>query len=252
MGRSETLKKVIYVQLDTISNSVMTKGIHPNDFHRTMSHLPENILLLNPQATDGEFENHTGFKIIRHNKVEEYFNGSLGRNELREWIDFNDIHLLKQLTPIEISELLYFGHMKKHLHSPFFYKLQNNYVFLQLTDEINKIYYRHMNEFYFLLAQKVHQEIASRVNHRRGLFKKAIEVPVIDEVVMQELKGVLQEGVVFHFEQLFFDEETYCLPIYLVEDRLRNVEDIQYGKELLLAELYFEEKWRVRLNKELI
>lgn len=246
------MKKVIYTQLDMISNSVLTKGIHPNDFYRAMSHLPENLLLLNPNCNDGEFENHTGFKIIRHNKVEEYFNGSLSRNEKREWIDFNDIHLLKQLTPIEISELLYFGHMKKHLHSPFFYKLQNNYVFLQLTDEINKVYYRHINEFYCVLAQKIHQEITERVNHRRGLFKKVIDVPKIEEEVISQLKTILQEGVIFHFEHLTWDDTHYRLPIYLVEDRVRNVEDVTYSDDLLLAELCYDQQWTIQMNKDIV
>ena len=49
-----------------------------------------------------------------------------------KWIDFSDVTMLKELTPLEISELLYFGHMKNSLHSPFFYKLQNDFVFLNL------------------------------------------------------------------------------------------------------------------------
>ena len=50
-----------------------------------------------------------------------------------KWIDFKDYDVLQRLTPNEISELLYFGHMKNQLRSPFFYQLQNSFAFFELT-----------------------------------------------------------------------------------------------------------------------
>ena len=63
--------------------------------------------------------------------------------------------MVKELTPLEISELLYFGHMKTHLHSPFFYKLQNNFVYFDLKDQRSRVYYRYLEEYYRILADKI-------------------------------------------------------------------------------------------------
>ncbi len=45
--------------------------------------------------------------------------------------------------------------MKTHLHSPFFYKLQNNFVFFDLQDGLTRVYYRYLDEFYRILADKI-------------------------------------------------------------------------------------------------
>ncbi|MGE9502105.1 hypothetical protein ACQP3D_27360, partial [Escherichia coli] len=91
----------------------------------------------------GEYESHTGLKVIRGTEnIQRFFSSSRNRRGFDElkWIDFTDLTMLKELTPLEISELLYFGHMKTHLHSPFFYKLQNNFVYFDLNDQLNRIY----------------------------------------------------------------------------------------------------------------
>lgn len=252
--RRDFVNKVIYVHLDTISNSVLTKGITVSDFQQSLTQLPENILMLTPESEDGEFETHTGLRIVKGPKVEEFFNDNArhGDDKEIEWIDFTDVHLVKQLTPIEISELLYFGHMRTHLHSPFFYKLQNNYVFLKVNEKVNKIYYRNLEEFYHLLATKVNQELHQRMNRHRGWFKKEKTLPDIDINVMKTLRPILQEGIVFHFENATLTESQCRIPIYLVEDRLRNVETLSYGDRLLLAELIFEAStgWKVIIYEE--
>ena len=77
------------------------------------------------------------------------------------WIDFTDLTMIKELSALEISELLYLGHMKTHLHSPFFYKLQNNFVYFDLGDDLLRVYYRYMKNF-----------IAFWPNKLLGLFTK--------------------------------------------------------------------------------
>lgn len=250
MTGGEIVNKVIYVHLDAISNSVLTKGISVRDFQQSLEERPDNLLLLSPNADDGEFENHTGLRIIRGRDIDDYFEDNQQQQHKKiEWIDFTDVHLVKQLTPIEISELLYFGHMKNHLHSPFFYKLQNNYVFLKINENVNKIYYRKIDDFYKLLSHSIQQELSQHLNRKRGLFRKTIALPELEASTVKPLRSVLQEGVVFHFEALRQEGDDYVIPVYLVEDRLRNVEEIQYDDSLLLAELYcsLTKGWRVKL-----
>ncbi|CAM4030546.1 hypothetical protein [Catellicoccus marimammalium] len=245
------MRETVYVHLDTISNSILTKGISAHDFYQSLSHIPDNIMLLNQEHDWGEFENHTAMRIIKgREQVEQYLSSAQRNEENTCWIDFSDLHLIKQLTPIEISELLYFGHMKYHLHSPFFYKLQNDYVFLTLGEEVNKLYCRQLEDFYRLLSQKIHEQLLERCKERKGWIKKPISITPPPLYVLKELKEVWQEGVVLYFGGVTWDEEQVHLPIYRVEDRLKNVDEIEYTKEMQVAELIYhrkEEEWTTQL-----
>lgn len=248
------MKKIIYIHLDMISNAVLSKGLSLADFQQAMSHQPENILLLNPASDEGEYETHTGLRIIRSKqKVNQYLTLAARRHDQDvKWLDFNDLHLLKQLTPVEISELLYFGHAKTHLHSPFFYKLQNNYVFLNLSDEVNKIYYRYLDDFYQVLALRLVNELRSHLNERRGLFRRAaVNVAPLPLEILQRLRPILQEGIVFHFGKLTQLNSDYQIPIYLVEDQLRNVEELHYNQHMKMGTLIYQsakQNWRIELE----
>ncbi len=55
----------VYVHIDTTSNAVLTKGLTATDFANSIVHFPQNLLLLDPSASAGEYESHTGLKVIR-------------------------------------------------------------------------------------------------------------------------------------------------------------------------------------------
>ena len=63
------------------------------------------------------------------------------------WIDFSDERKLNLLTPQEQAELLYIGHKKEPVRSPFYHQLQNKYVYLSSEEEkISKIYFRDLTD----------------------------------------------------------------------------------------------------------
>lgn len=248
------MKDIIYAHIDAINNSVLTKGLTARDFNKSLRTTPNNLLLLSNFKDEGEYEVHTGLKMIRKPQVDNFLAmHSSNSGEGLKWIDFRDLQLIKQLTPVEISELLYFGHMNTHLHSPFFYKLQNNYVFLNVSDSINKIYYRHMDAFYPLLALKLEELLADYLfNLQRGFFKKPVKVGKLDAELLKGLRNCLQEGVVFHFPNIQKMDQVYILPVYLVEDKLRKVEETFYTEEMLAATLTYSAKlmeWKLEVYK---
>lgn len=59
----------VYVHIDTTSNAVLTKGLTATDFANSIVHFPQNLLLLDPSASAGEYESHTGLKVIRGTKI---------------------------------------------------------------------------------------------------------------------------------------------------------------------------------------
>ena len=244
------MKDMLYVHIDVINNSVLSKGLTAIDFQQAITKPPKNLLLLSAIDDVGEYENHTGFKIVKGKQVNHFFQAYGDKQEKLKWIDFQDEQSLKQLTPVEISELLYFGHTNSHLHSPFFYKLQNKYVFLNVNSQINKIYYRHMEVFYQVLAQKLQNMVEHHLFvMQRGLFKKAIHVSKLDPTLLEKLRINLQEGIVFNFRKFHRFDGTCVVPIYLVEDKLRRIEDIVYKEDAHVADLrYFRHKKEWQLD----
>ena len=243
--------ELIYVHIDMTSNAVVSKGITHSDFTHSIVHHPKNLLLLNPSAEEGEYDMHSGLKIIRgEDYVNQYFSTTYRRkaNEEIKWIDFSDVMMLKELTPLEISELLYFGHMKTSLHSPFFYKLQNNFVFFESVDQMTRIYYRYIDEFYRILADKITRVILEKVNDRKTFFKRGIPVEKLDISILNEMKMILQEGVVFCFDQMDIKGKEYHIPIHVVEDSLWKTKNFAYRSEPVIAILIYntaKRSWRL-------
>ncbi|CAM3324182.1 hypothetical protein [Vagococcus fessus] len=231
----------IYIHLDTISNSLFSRGLNIHDFSSSVFDIPENILLLDPHENDGEYEPHTGLRVIRgQNQVLRYFfQKSKQRESEVKWIDFKDINLIQQLTPMEIAELLYFGHMSSQLHSPFFYKLQNNFVYFEKPDDLTKVFYRRMDDFYKIISAKLENIVFDKINHKKGLFKKPVTVSKIEFEKVKVLKTAFQEGLVLDVRQAGTKEEDYIIPLYVVEDRIRNISDRDLREENRVGQIVY-------------
>ncbi|MDR0921721.1 MAG: hypothetical protein LBM95_04995 [Lactobacillales bacterium] len=241
----------IYTHLDTMSNAVIARGLHSVDFSHAIAHYPQNILLLDPSQEGGEYDMHTGLRYYHgRESVATYFQQVRRRrpeDELK-WIDFNDVGMLKELSALEISELLYLGHMKTHLHSPFFYKLQNNFVFFEYQEDVTKIYYRYLDEFYRMFGNKITRTVLEKLNDRKTFFKRSTPVEKIDINLLQELRPILQNGVVFCFAQQEVVNREYTIPIYIVEDSLWKIKDSHYQNEDVIGRLIYNtltRQWRL-------
>lgn len=223
-----------------------------SDFNRYTINRPDNLLLLNPYEREGEYEPHTGFRVVRgRDNVEQYF--SLMENKLHndlKWIDFKEYDVLQRLTPNEISELLYFGHMKNQLRSPFFYQLQNKFAFFELDKKTTKIYYRNIEDFYNMLSKKISFLTSQQIKGTPSLFnrRKKIVIPEVPNEIIKSLKGTMQEGIVFNFSQVNWINEEYVVPIHVVEDNLRKVENYHFKQEYKIGTLIYSREsgvWRI-------
>lgn len=246
-----------YVHLDTITNAVLSKGITMNEYKDAVKKPPKNILLLNAPKGVGEYDSHTGFRMIRGAaKIQEYFEQSQHVSDvLSKWIDFESVELMRQLTPIEVSELLYIAHAYTHLHSPFYYKLQNNYIHLTLPKGMTKVYYRNLDQFYSLLSVNITTNLEKKINDKKNVFifkkaKKITRMPVTD---VKDLLPLLKEGVVFSFKNVKIKQGIYEIPVYLAEDRLKFI-DRDFSEKELLGNICFDEndqKWFFKEERSL-
>lgn len=251
----------IYVLIDPTSNHVLSRGIQYNHFQEAMNRKPQNIMLFNELDDLGFVDDYTRFNVIvGESKVNQFLTeqAQLMHPKLK-WIDFNSIELYHQLTPDEIAELLYFAHANKHLRSPFFYKLQNNYVCLPIESNQQKVYYRHINEFYFQLSNVIRDKTQSLKVDRKSIFslrqvvtKPTWKVVMPSMELMQQLRQLLYEGVVFDFKSIVTGSNgPTIIPIYLAEDQIDVVVENK-KMELLGQLLYFEkeERWALELPSE--
>lgn len=228
----------------------MTRGIYAADFFSTITHKPKNLLLLNNPPAIGEFESHTGMKMIRGTEaIMHYYQQAHRKGIINEskWIDFADAAMLKELTPIEISELLYLGHTKHPLRSPFFYKLQNNFVYFDGSGDFSKIYYRYIDEFFQVLTQKISAILQPKVNERRSIFKRSSVVPPIETSQLKTLKTLFQEGISFNFDKAEYHNQLFKVPISVVEDRFWKTPTTDAVEHLAAYIIYDanEKKWTI-------
>lgn len=245
-------KDFLYLHLDTISNSLFARGLSVEDFSSSLIEQPEQLLLLDAQETEGEYDPHTGLRIIRgKNEVAKYFFQKSKKQETQlKWLDFKDLDLLHQLTPMDIAELLYFGHMMSQLRSPFFYKLQNKYVYFEKPGDVTKVYYRHMEDFYRLISYKISDIVFQKVNKRRGWFKPQIDISPIDPDAIKTLKVAFQEGVVFDIRQGQMVDSIYTIPLYLGDDRMKNIRPKNLKEENEVGKITYDvtkDLWEVHV-----
>ena len=248
------IENYIYILVDEVSNHVLSRGLGLAYLQRSMKKKPQNLLVLSCQKDYGQADDHTHFKLIRGERSVQDFLSGQSRLAFPDtkWVDYYSQELLHQLTPGEIAELLYLGHVNRHLHSPFFYKLQNNYVFLPMANGILKTYYRDVKEFYFQLANVIRDKLLAQRPERRSLFGwrshnlgEEAKIPLPPMAVMQEIRPLLTEGVIFDFSQLTWrEDQAMAIPLLLAEDQVDDI--LQRKQTVLLAKLSYsmkDKKW---------
>lgn len=233
IGRWMMTDEFLYVHLDNNSNAILAKGITHSIFYRSLAKIPKNILLLSPTEKEGEFDPHTGLQVIRgETLVKEFLYTNRKDNSTSSewsWIDYTDLNLLHQISSTELSELLYFGHTMSALHSPFFYKLQNNFAYFDTNNGLSKVYYRDLSVFYTVLGKAITTSANKRIIDRKSFFKKIATISELDSLKTRELQPLLQEGALICFNQKELIDGKYSVPIFIVEEKFQFEDNSFYS-----------------------
>jgi hypothetical protein len=232
------------IYLNSITQAMLLKGFSLSDFSHSIEHYPQNLLLLESTNSTGIYEPTIRLcTILGRNNVATYFQ-NVQQNEhpqIIKWIDFSDLSLLKELSSLELSELLYLSHMKKPITSPYFYKLQNHFIYFNDEMKFSKIYYRSLNEFYRMLASKIVQLTFFKINNRMLFLRKKIliEKPTLE--FLEKMKPLFEKGIKLAFTKATFTRHIFVLPIYL-KNPLNEDESIEQKKIALAAHLVYHSK----------
>ncbi|ANK60238.1 hypothetical protein [Loigolactobacillus backii] len=244
---------IIYIHLETVSNLILSYGISLQDFAGALKRLPSHLLLLTAVDPNDNVDSHTGFNVIGGtDDILDYFDDR--KITVHKWIDFEQSLYLEQLTPIEVSQLLYLGHAYTHLESPFYYKLQNNYVYLTLPDQTVKTYYRYLEQFYRVLNRSLKRHLQEQLPEARFLFRRRSTIPNIDPIILKQLQPLFIDGALFSFEEIGFLQKEIHIPIYGLTGRFRAVNDAWTNNvQEKVAELIYDQslqKWRLSVFNE--
>lgn len=204
---------MIYVHHEPLAHLFLTYGISASDLLNSQQKIPSHLLLLPPVNEQEQIDPHTWFNIINgRDQVREFLRSKEGQT--RCWLDYARPRFLQELTPNEIAELLYLGHVKTHLSSPFYYKLQNELVYLPLRNGMVNMYLRHETLFEAFLAAAINKYLRRIANEQPFWLRLRQQhfSPLSDEAYTQ-LFPLMEDGVLFDFRNVRFSREQIRIPL---------------------------------------
>jgi len=216
----------IYIHMNESGQFVMFSGLTMQQFVHCAGPL-QNLLLLKHEYEDGSFNMHTQLEFVPDEEVLVFTKEFMDNPSDLGWIDFVDENRLNLLTPQEQAELLYIGHKKEPVRSPFYHQLQNRFVYLSNEAEsMTKIYFREINDSLHLVVNILNQVV--RDKERGSAFWRRKQMHVYPEITLEELisyKSILKEGAllsVFKHEKskASYDLEIRSLPDSVFPDEI--------------------------------
>lgn len=257
VAKIDMMDNVIYILVNTREQNVIAHGITFDQFIQSLPTPLTNLLLLKQQRYNGEYHFHTKLSFVLNEQLENLIkNGSYKSSEFC-WVDFEDVFSLDTIEGQELAELLYLGHMKKHLSLPFFQKLNNRFAYLTDVDGwLNKIYFRYWSDFYSTLGGVLGNKFNS-IKLEKSLinFRKRKDYPPVDQKVLYQLNTLFTEGIVFSFHHITQNRTQTILPFWVVGDYYdmdeMNEQFLEVSKENADGHIIFDKKqkeWAITIH----
>ncbi|EGW40903.1 hypothetical protein [Desulfosporosinus sp. OT] len=237
-------RDLIYLNVYPSENKIVSYGIEFKEFISALVRPLDNILMLSGYFSEGEFDFTTNCEYIPKQSITRIINEDVYRLGDFCWVDFKDIDGLRSLKPPEVAELLYLGHMKKPVTSPFFEKLQNRFAYLAHDDGwFNIFYYRSQREFETVIGKVIVSKLFLKFR------RKAI--PDIPFEISEQLMNYGQEGLLIDFDRIINDKSLE-IPIFGIGKMLdmdemynnlqRHVQKAKLGECLVLR----KKEWSIQ------
>ncbi|MBA4536862.1 hypothetical protein H1Z61_06835 [Bacillus aquiflavi] len=245
---------LVYIYLNENNQYILSHGIEFFEFAQTVPNPLGNILLLKHQFDDGDFNMHTLLEYVPSERIEKLIKDDVYDYGDFCWLDFEEEDGLNELTQQEIAELLYLGHLKQHLHTPFYSQLGNQYVYLAHDDGwFNKTYYRHLEDFYWMLGRLIPSKVG-KLKFEKSLFRigKKRSYPTIQQDTLLSLRDMIKEGTVISLKKALQNRNRIEIPMWVIGD-FANMDDMyevyeQESNHECDAKLVFDRKskeWRI-------
>lgn len=133
-------RNIIYLNYSSQEQCLYSLGVEFKEFINAIE-TPINILLLEHQYFGEDFHYGSNFEFVQKDNLQDLLKENVYSYGDFCWVDFDQVQSLDSLSPDDVAELLYLGHMMKPLKSPIFPKLNNRYAYLAHDDGwYNKIF----------------------------------------------------------------------------------------------------------------
>lgn len=227
------MRRNMYIHYDSVTNHIMTRSIDLRVEDFPEGFFPKNLILGDSPDNYGRFDPQTNFTIIRGPAYVREYMLSVRQAGLRlsNWIDFEDIETMHMLSPQEIADLLYLFHAHRGLRSAFYYKLQNNYVFLTLPNGLIKMFYRYVDHFSSRFQRAVQQMMYQMINENRLFFSQKTRVTPLSNHLVNQITPYFTNGLKINFSQSYIVEQKHYVPLDIIEDELTLLSLDQQPKE---------------------
>ncbi|WP_125705770.1 hypothetical protein [Lacticaseibacillus daqingensis] len=204
---------MIYVHYEPLAHLFLTAGLSASDV-LAASKAPFRHLLLLPPVSDTAFiDPHTGFNEISGAEAVTAFLRSKQARD-RAWLDYKHGSYLRELTPNEIAELLYLGHAKTHIQPPYYYKLQNQVVYLPLANDMVTLYVRKLDLFSQTLSAAIVRHLRLAANDQPFWLRlRQLHVPAVPNAVIAALYPEFEEGLMLDFSRGVFSRDQVKIPL---------------------------------------
>jgi hypothetical protein len=218
------------------------------EFHEFVRFCP--IDLKNILITDGDgiadsfnytwfFENVKGREsILELSRQDIYGLGNF------HWLDYDNETDLNNCTPEEMAEVLYLSHFGKPIKSPFFDRINNNFVYLAHDDGwFCKLYCKDNSIIKEIIANKILD--AFRADKRR-------KIHPMDEEIKKQLFEFIDKGLLIDFLNIWKDDKGIYINFYTVgsyEDMDEMYNNLEQNKKKARAKGYIQHKnktWKIR------
>ncbi|MGX9136246.1 hypothetical protein ACWV26_18220 [Rummeliibacillus sp. JY-2-4R] len=216
----------LYVHMNELNQFVIFSGLTFREFVSAVGPL-QNILLLKNEYEDGSFNMHTRLEFVEEKSVPKFVKKAMDSKKDLCWIDFSDERKLNLLTPQEQAELLYIGHKKEPVRSPFYHQLQNKYVYLSSEEEkTSKIYFRDLTDVNKLVTQ-VFNNVIQEKERLTTFWRRRVSnsTPQFMEEMMKNFREDVKDGVLFSLYKIEKPRLAYVI-------ELRNISDEYFPDEI--------------------
>jgi hypothetical protein len=252
------IKDILYVHLQDSERFVISYGMNFWEFGYSLPAPLGNLLLLKHKYEDGNFNMNTLLDFVPKDDVARLLKEEVWQYGDFCWIDFEEETGLDDLEGQEIAELLYLSHCKTHLRPPFYRKMNNEYVYLAHDDGwFNKIYYRSLDTYFNLLGNLLPTKMESLRVERTWLgLRKKSEYPPIPLEVLKRFSDLMEEGIVFSFNQVQQSRSRLEIPAWVVgdfadmDDMIEGYKDVKHkDPSALIIYQRKTKEWTITLKK---
>lgn len=247
VNNTEHYVQHLYIYLNDADQFALFSGLTFAQFMDAVK-MPKNLLLLKHSYDDASYNMHTQLEFASQEEYPELRKSRAAKEGEFCWIDFRSEKQVNSLTPQEQAELLYIGHKKETVRSPFYSTLLNEFIYLSSEDEqTTKIYFRNLERLNELVGNYFIQLIR-RADHGQNFWRRKAKdmIPELPEEILQSMKKLYREGILISLADPEKTKNTIELHIRQIEeisfmdDFHSDIED--YTKQKIVQKIIYNRK----------